>query len=203
MDYNSIMEMPVIGQTIDSAIKEGNKWGKTFLNDSCWFGDRERMADHAIYESTLWSVGNGIGNGLIGLAGIPSDVAITLFSQVKLASTLLTIHGIDVTSDYAKPLVLAAAAGVTISEFANKLGTQAAQKAIQRALMAIPGKTFAQINKVLGIKMLISKAGERTLLNVAKVVPVIGSGVSGAVNGVMMNACGHSIKVFIKAYQNS
>ncbi|MEA5573801.1 hypothetical protein [Calothrix sp. UHCC 0171] len=202
MDYDSIIEMPVIGQTINSAIKGGNEWGKTFLNDSRWFGDRDRMTDHAIYESTLWSVGNGIGNGLIGLAGIPSDVAITLYSQVKLASTLLTIYGIDVTNNYAKPLVLAAAAGVTISEFANKLGTQAAQKAIQRALMAIPGKTFAEINKVLGIK-LISKAGERTLLNVATVVPVIGSGVSGTINGVMMNACGHSVKAFIKAYQNS
>ncbi|NJL65320.1 MAG: hypothetical protein HC903_30505 [Methylacidiphilales bacterium] len=91
MDYESIIKMPVIGQTIDSAIAGGNEWGKTFINDSCWFGDRNRMADHAIYESTFWSVGNGIANGLIGLVGIPSDVAITLYSQIKLASTLFTI----------------------------------------------------------------------------------------------------------------
>lgn len=60
------------------------------------------MANRAIYESTLWSVGSGIGsgigNGLLGIAGIPTDVSITLYSQVKLSFTLFTIYGIDTTS---------------------------------------------------------------------------------------------------------
>ncbi|MBD2529090.1 hypothetical protein H6G97_05705 [Nostoc flagelliforme FACHB-838] len=147
-------------------------------------------------------MGNGISNGLLGIAGIPSDVVITLYSQVKLTSALFTIYGIDITSDSTQPLVLAAAAGVSVSELANKLGTKAAQQAIQKALMSVPGKTFTEINKALGIK-LISKAGEKTLLNVAKIVPFIGSAVGGTVNGVMMNACGHSVIAFIKVWNRS
>lgn len=65
--------------------------------------------------------------------------------------------------------------------------------------MSIPGKTFAEINKALGIK-LISKAGEKTLVNVATMMPFIGSAVSGTVNGVMMNACGYSVIAFIRAW---
>lgn len=68
--------------------------------------------------------------------------------------------------------------------------------------MSIPSKTFAEVNKALGIKI-ISKAGEKTLLNVAKIMPGIGSIVSGTVNGVMMNACGHSIIAFIKVWKRT
>jgi uncharacterized protein (DUF697 family) len=147
------------------------------------------------------SVGNGIASGVVGVAGIPVDVATALYSQVKLASSLFNIYEIDTKSESAQPLILAAA-GVTVSEFANTLGTKAAQQAIQKALMSIPNKTFVEINKALGIK-LIAKTGEKTLLNVAKIVPFVGSAVGGTVNGVMMNACGHSVKVFIKAWNQS
>ncbi len=63
-------------------------------------------------------------------------------------------------------------------------------------------RTFAEINKVLGIK-LISKTGEKTLLNIAKIIPGIGCVIGGTVNGVMMNACGHSVVAFIKAWKRA
>ncbi|MHC5717925.1 MAG: hypothetical protein ACYTX0_38965 [Nostoc sp.] len=202
MDFDSIMKMPVIGQTIAHGIEGGRDWGQTYLDDSRWCGDKDKMANNVIYQSTLWSVGEGIGSGFIGIAGIPFDVANTLYSQVKLASTLFTIYGIDTYSQSAQPLVLAAAAGVSLAELGNQLGTQVGSQAIQKTLMSIPGKTFAEINKALGIK-LISKAGEKTLVNVAKMMPFIGSAVGGTVNGVMMNACGHSVIAFIKVWNRS
>lgn len=202
MDYESIIEMPIIGEIISNAIDEGYEWGETFTTDSSWLDNRDRMANHAIYESTLWSVGNGIGNGFLGLAGIPTDIAITLYSQVKLASALFTIYGIDVTSYYTQPLVLAAAAEVRISELAkNKLKTETAKKAIHNSLMKVSSKKFKKINKAIGIK-LISKASKKSLLNVAKIIPFVGAVFNGTVNGVMMNACGHSVIAFIKEYQN-
>ncbi|MEH2238375.1 hypothetical protein [Nostoc sp.] len=158
------------------------------------------MVNHAIYESTLWSVGNGIASGVVGVAGIPFEIVSTLYAQVKLASTLFAIHKIDTYSESARLLVLAAAAGVSVSELANQLGTQVGiqvgSQAIQKALMSIPGKTFAEINKALGIK-LISKAGEKTLVNISTMIPLIGFPIIGVIDGVMMNACGHSVIAFI------
>ncbi|MEH2179618.1 EcsC family protein [Nostoc sp.] len=202
MDFESIINMPVIGQTIAYAIEDGRQWGLSFANNFYWVGNRDNIANLMILESTVWSVGNGILSGLVGLAGIPTDIAITLYSNVKLASALFALYSIDVRSESSRLLVLAAAAGVSVSELANELGTKAASQAIQKALMSIPGKTFAEINKALGIK-LISKAGEKTLVNVAKIIPFIGSAVGGTVNGVMMNACGHSVIAFIKAWNRS
>ena len=199
MDVNAIMDLPGIGDTIASAIHSGSEWGKEFLHDPQWQGDKNRMANHIIYESTMWSIGTGVTTGLGGLAGIPADVAFTLYSQVKLAATLFTIYEIDTRDKSTQPIILAAA-GVGAAELATQLGTSIGVKAIRSALMSVPGKVLAQINKALGIK-LISKAGEKTLLNVAKIVPFLGSPVTGMVNGVMMNACGHFTLIFIKAFK--
>lgn len=99
-----------------------------------------------------------------------------LHSTPKLSFHLLlfTIYGINTTSRATQPLILAAAAGVTLSELANYLGTHTATQAIQKVLMSIPSKAFAEVNKALGVKI-ISKAGDKTLLNVAKIMPGIGS----------------------------
>lgn len=202
MDLHSIIEMPVIKDIINHAIEGGREWAQSFLNDSSWKGDKERMANHAIYESTLWSIGNGIGNGLLGIAGIPSEISIFLYSQVKLASALFTIYEIDISLESEQPIILAAAAGVGITELANQLGTQAAKQAIQKALKSFSVKTLFKINKTFGYK-LISKTAQKTLLKAAKIVPFIGSAVSGTVNGVMMNACGHSVMTFIQDWDNS
>ncbi|MGF1933792.1 MAG: hypothetical protein RM347_005255 [Nostoc sp. ChiQUE02] len=202
MDFESIINMPAIGQAIAYAIKDGRQWGLSFANNFYWVGNRDNIANLMILESTAWSVGNGIFSGFIGLAGIPTEITITLYSNIKLASALFALYGIDTRSESARLPVLAAAAGVSVSELANQLGTQVGSQAIQKTLMSIPGKTFAEINKALGIK-LISKAGEKTLVNVATMMPFIGSAIGGTVNGVMMNACGHSVIAFIKIWNRS
>ncbi|MBG1244189.1 hypothetical protein [Nostoc sp. NZL] len=202
MDFESIMNMPAIGQAIAYAIEDGRQWGLSFANNFYWVGNRDNIANLMILESTAWSVGNGIFSGFIGLAGIPTDITITLYSSLRLASALFALYGIDTRSESARVLVLAAATGVSVSELANQLGTKVGSQAIQKALMSIPGKTFAEINKALGIK-LISKAGETTLVNVATMMPFIGSAISGTVNGVMMNACGHAVIAFIRVWNRS
>jgi uncharacterized protein (DUF697 family) len=202
MDFHSIINLAGIGPNTITAIEDGREWGNTFLRDQRWEDNKDRMANHAIYESTLWSIGNGIIGGFIGVVGLPFEVATSLYSQVKLTSALFTIYGIDTKSRSAQPLVYAAATGVKIGEVANTLATKAARKTIEKALMSLPNRTFMQINQRLGVK-LISKTCEKATLNIAKIIPAVGSAVGGTVNGVMMNACGHSVKVFIKTYKSS
>lgn len=200
MSLESLIELPIIKQAIAGAVADGRTWGQAFLNDPNWQEDRDRMSEHAIYESTLWSLGNGIGSGILGFVGIPSDLAVTLYSQVKLSSALFTIHAVESTNK-SIPLVLAAAAGVSMAELANYLGVNVAKHTVEKALMSVPSKVFIDINRMIGIK-LISKTGQKTLLNVSKILPIFSSVASGTVNAVMMNACGYSILTFIKNWKN-
>jgi hypothetical protein len=203
-DLDAIMNAPGIADTIRHAIESGRIWGEEFLHDPQYDGDKKRMSHEAIWQSTWWSVGSGVltgvAGGLTAIVGVPTDIAFSLYSQIKLAAALFAIYEIDTNDPANHPLVIAAAAGVSLSELANQLGTQVSKVAIQRALMSIPGRVFAEINKTLGIK-LISKAGEKTMVNVAKLMPFIGSVVGGTFNGVMMNACGGSTTLFIQQWQ--
>jgi hypothetical protein len=83
-----LTQIPGLEAIISKAIEDGENWGNQFIEDSSWKGNQERMSNHAIYESTLWSIGKGMATGVCGFASIPVDLADSLYSQVKLSSTL-------------------------------------------------------------------------------------------------------------------
>ncbi|NJL62089.1 MAG: hypothetical protein HC903_09945 [Methylacidiphilales bacterium] len=136
------------------------------------------MAKHAVCESTNASLRKNISSKVSTTPEISSEVAISLYSQVKLASTLFTIYEIDTIRASSQSLVLAAVAGISIAELANKLEINHTQQNIQKALVSVPSKKIAELNKVLGVKLM------------------------SQVSDTKMNRCGDSVKAFIQAYRN-
>ncbi|MEH2420871.1 MAG: hypothetical protein V7K48_07945 [Nostoc sp.] len=45
MDFESIMKMPVIGQTIAYAIEDVRQWGLSFANNFYWVGNKDNIAN--------------------------------------------------------------------------------------------------------------------------------------------------------------
>ncbi|PAX59982.1 hypothetical protein [Brunnivagina elsteri] len=178
MNINSGIRLQVIGQTVTLAIEDGREWGQRFLDDSSWRGDKKKMAKHAARESTFASRRKSINRRLSATGGMSSEVAMSLYSQVKLASTLFTIYEIDTIRVSSQSLVLAAVAGVSITELANQLEINPTQQNIQKALASVPNKKIAELNKNLGIKLM------------------------SQVSDTKINICGHSVKTFIQAYRN-
>ncbi|BDA71892.1 hypothetical protein CAL7716_060580 [Calothrix sp. PCC 7716] len=183
------IRLHVIGQTVALAIEHGREWGQLFVNDLSWKGNKTKMAKHAISESAVYTLRNNIDEQYCGdffnTAGIPSEIAALLYSHIKLTSTLFTIYGIDTIRATAHPLVLAAASGVSVTELANQLETSSAPSAIQKALQSVSRNQFAEINKLLGAR-LIDKFKERE-----------------SVNYTTLNDCGDCVKAFITAYRSA
>lgn len=196
-DFN-FTEIPGLVDVFSGAIKDGRNWGSEFLDDPQWGGDHEKMANHAIYESTMWSIGAGVATGLVGIAGIPVDLVNCLYSQVKLSSALFTIHGYDTSNESIWIIIIAAAAGVSLTELATHFGTAVAIKAIQKAVLNKPLRVLMKINGPLTIKI-ISKIAGKNAARAIKAIPAVGGIVGGGVNAVMMNACGHGVIKVIKA----
>jgi hypothetical protein len=178
MNIDSGIRLQVIGQTVALAIEHGRDWGERFLNDSSWRGDKKRMAKHAVSESKFTLLRKNINSRVSAAAEISSEVTTSLYSQVKLASTLFTIYEIDTIRASSQSLVLAAVAGVSITELANQLEIKLTQQNIQKALASVPSKKIAELNKNLGIKLM------------------------SQVSDTKINICGHSVKAFIQAYRN-
>ncbi|MDR7905554.1 EcsC family protein [Thermosynechococcus sp. JY1334] len=191
------------------AIQDGREWGYEFLRDPRWGGDRDRMANHAIYEATLWSVGSGVATGVMGLAGMPLDIAYFYYTQIKLAAALFTIYGLDPENENVLMMLIPTALGVTAAELANHFGTQfcrqifktfgrrAAQKNLSQVLMAV----FRQLPRPL-LQQIFSKVSSKSLTLPARAVPLVSGVIGGATNAVMMNICGHGVCTVIKTFRS-
>jgi hypothetical protein len=205
MEFDLIIRLPAIAQTIAVAIEHGREWGQRFLNDSSWRGNKKKMAKYAIDESARWSMWKGI----MAVTGVPSQVAVAIYSQIKLAATLFTIYDIDTTRHSTQALVLAATAGISVPELANYLPTNTEQPGIKKTLMSIPGKTFVEIHKNLGIK-LVTSIGNKYLVNTSPItsesVAVMlyqqpSSTITSQRSTVSMDACGHTVINFINTWK--
>lgn len=188
LDISGI-RLHVIGQTVALAIEHGREWGQLFVSDMSWKGNKTKMAKHAISESAFYTLRNNINNENYGdffnTPGIPSEITALLYSHIKLTSTLFTIYGIDTIRATAHPLVLAAASGVSVTELANQLETSSKPGAIQKALQSVSRNQFAEINKLLGAR-LIAKFKEQN-----------------TVNNTTLSDCGNRVKAFITAYRSA
>jgi len=178
MNIDSGIRLQVIGQTVTLAIEHGREWGQRFLDDSSWRGDKKRMAKHAAGESKFASLRKSINRRLSATGGMSSEVAMSLYSQVKLASTLFTIYEIDTIRASSQSLVLAAVTGISVTELANQLKINPTQQNIQKALVSVPSKKIAELNNTLEIKLMSQFSDAKT------------------------NLCGHSVKAFIQAYRD-
>lgn len=197
-------------ETVARAVEDGRAWGDSFINDPKWQGDRTRMANHAIYVATMWSLGAGVATGAVGWLGVPVDLVNALYSQVKLSSALFRIHGFSIADEATVIIILAAALGVSVKEFATQFGTrffvQAASKVIENAAIntaqrQVPKAVWEILKRMprpLLLK-LISRVSGKSVAIMPKAVPVIGGIIGGGVNAIMMNVCGHSVLIFIKA----
>ena len=195
------------------ALEHGAEWGITFVNDPRWEYDCEKMSNHAIYESTMWSLGSGVATGLFGFFGLPADLVNTIYSQVKLASALFTINGFDMDDDATVTLAIMAGLGVTVHDFVKQFGTQVLIKASESLIqnMAVRIATSQTPKLVSGVLLklprpilikIISTISGKSLTVPARVIPLIGGLVSGGVNAGIMNASGHGIVQYIKVIKS-
>ncbi|BAY52735.1 hypothetical protein NIES2134_121900 [Thermostichus vulcanus NIES-2134] len=187
---------------------EGQEWGHQFLCDPQWQGDRDRMAKHAIYEATLWSLGTGVSTGLMGWFGLPLDIGYFYYSQTKLAAALFTIYGLDMGDESVLMMLIAAAFGVRAAELANYFGTELCRQVfstfarrslennlpqvLPKAMQQLPGPLVQQVGRV----------SSRSVTVPVRALPLISGVIGGATNAIIINAFGHGVCQLIKTFQS-
>ncbi len=145
---------------------------------------------------------SGFLTGLGGLvtmpATIPANLASVLYVQVRMVAAIAYIGGYDLKDDRVKTLVYLCMAGNGAKDIVKDIGIVFGKKITQTMIGKISGKTITEINKKVGFRLL-TKFGEKGLLNLGKAVPIIGGVIGGGTDIVSTNAIGKiAIKVFIK-----
>ena len=141
---------------------------------------------------------SGLG-GLITLpVAIPANVSSVMYVQMRMIACLAYMGGYDTNSDQVQTLVYACLAGISIDQIIKQAGIKFGTKFTTAMVKKIPGTVLTKINQKVGFRFL-TKFGEKGIINIAKLVPVVGGVIGGGFDLVETKVIANrAYKMFIK-----
>jgi hypothetical protein len=162
----------------------------------------EEAIDSVIAWRTAYAGGTGFITGLGGIATLPIAIPASLASSYALgantAAAIAILRGYNEKSDQVRTFVLLSLVGEGATEIIKTAGISVGTKVTQNLIRQIPGKVLIEINKKVGFRLL-TKAGEKGVVNLMKFVPLVGGVVGAGFDSTFVNRCGKTAKGLFKA----
>lgn len=162
----------------------------------------EKAAKSLINSSTVKCGTSGFLTGLGGLASmvatLPANITNVMYVQLRMCCAIAKMGGYDIHSDQVQTLIYACLTGSAISDILKQVGIKFGNKFGVAMVKKIPGATLTAINQKVGFRF-ITKFGETGVVNLGKVVPVLGGVIGGGVDVASTRVIGNNaFKIFIK-----
>lgn len=157
---------------------------------------KELMKNQILKCSTSGFI-TGLG-GLITLpVAIPANISSVLYVQMRMIAAIAKIGGYDIKSDQVQTMVYMCLTGQAITDVIKDVGIKVGEKTLEAAIKKIPGTALVKINQRIGFRLL-TKFGEKGIINLGKLVPVVGGVIGGGIDAVSTVAIGkNAMNVFI------
>lgn len=157
----------------------------------------QKMIDAQIAKCTTSGFLTSLG-GLITLpVTVPVNVGSVLYMQMRMIGAIAVMGGYDLHDDEVQTLVYLCLVKSSIIDVCKSTGVKVANKVTINLLKKLPGTVLTKINQKVGFRLL-TKFGEKGIINIAKVVPVVGGIVGGAIDLVETKSiAGKAYKTFL------
>lgn len=164
--------------------------------------DVEAAAKSLINNSTVKCGTSGFVTGLGGfttmIATLPANITSVMYVQLRMCCAIAKMAGYDIHSDQVQTLIYACLTGSAVSDVLKQAGIKFGNKLGVAMVKKIPGKTLTAINQKVGFRF-ITKFGEKGIINLGKVVPVIGGVIGGGIDVASTRVIGNNAyKIFMK-----
>ena len=132
------------------------------------------------------------------IATLPANVTSVMYVQLRMCCAIAKMAGYDIHSDQVQTLIYACLTGSAMSDILKQAGIKFGQKFGTAMVKKIPGKTITAINQKVGFRF-VTKFGETGIVNLGKVVPVLGAFIGGGVDVASTRIIGYNAyKIFMK-----
>lgn len=164
--------------------------------------DVELAAKSLINNSTVKCGTSGFLTGLGGfttmIATLPANITSVMYVQLRMCCAIAKMGDYDIHSDQVQTLVYACLTGSAVADVLKHAGIQFGNKFGVAMVKKIPGTTLKVINQKVGFRF-ITKFGEKGIINLGKVVPVLGGVIGGSVDVASTRVIGNNAyKIFLK-----
>ena len=145
----------------------------------------------------------GLG-GLITLpVAIPADISTGIYVHMRMIAAIAHIGGYDIKDDKVKSMIYLCLVGESVKDILKEGGIAIGNKLALSSLKSVSGKTLTKINRMVEFR-LITKFGEKGVVNLGKLFPVVGGIIGGSVNAISTNTIGNlARKTFIETIDDS
>ena len=162
----------------------------------------EEAAKSLINNSTVKCGTSGFLTGFGGfatmIATLPANITSVMYIQLRMCCSIAKMAGYDIHSDQVQTLVYACLTGSAMSDILKQAGIKFGQKFGVAMVKKIPGKTITAINHKVGFRF-VTKFGETGIVNLGKVVPVLGAFIGSGIDVASTRIIGYNAyKVFMK-----
>lgn len=141
----------------------------------------KELAKYQILKCGTSGFVTGLG-GLITLpVAVPANIGSVLYVQMRMVAAIAKIGGYDARSDQVQTLVYMCLTGTAISDVVKQSGIKIGEKTLTAALKKLPGSVLTKINQRVGFRLL-TKFGEKGVINLGKLIPVAGGVIGGAMD---------------------
>ena len=158
---------------------------------------REKAIDKLIGYQIVLCGTNGFITGLGGLLVLPvaisANVAGVIYVQLRMIAAIAHINGYDIYSDQVRTIAYACLTGSSAANILKNVGIKISEKMAVNALKKVPGAILIKINQQVGFR-LVTKFGQKGLVNVIKMMPLVGGVVGGVFDTGMTLTIGNIAK---------
>ncbi|MEC5379048.1 EcsC family protein [Staphylococcus hominis] len=129
----------------------------------------------------------GLGGMITLPVAVPANIASVIYVQMRMIAAIAHIRGYDLKDDEVKTLVYLCLTGQTAGDILKDFGVKFAQNVGKAQIKRIPGSVLVKINQKIGFR-LVTKFGEKGLINLGKMIPVLGGAVGASFDVVSTRA---------------
>ena len=162
----------------------------------------EDAAKSLINNSMVKCGTSGFITGFGGLASLietlPANITSVMYVQLRMCCAIAKIGGYDIHSDQVQTLIYACLTGSAMADILKQAGIKFGNKFGIAMVKKIPGTVLTSINQRVGFRF-ITKFGEKGIVNLHKVVPVLGGVIGGGIDVASTKTIGYNAyNIFIK-----
>lgn len=140
----------------------------------------------------------GLGGVILLPIALPVNITSVILVQMRMVAAIAYMGGYDLKDDEVKTFVYTCLAGNGAKDILKGTGIQLGNKLAINGINKISGATLIKINQAVGFRLL-TKFGEKGVINLGKMVPLLGGVIGGTFDGVSTNIIGNIARnIFIE-----
>lgn len=167
--------IPKVSSSVDTLVDEYRGKSETTAEAA-----RKLISNQLIKCSTSGFL-SGVGGALtlpVTVAAVSANIGSVIYMQMRMVAALAQMGGYDIHSDQVQTMVYVCLTGKAMSDILKSAGIKTSERLAVNVKKKLPGLVCTAINRRVGMRF-VTKFGEKGVVNLGKMVPVVGGVVGG------------------------